>query len=64
MTIAAEHRGAAERLLSLVLDGSAHLWHNRPGLDVNGTWHPAPPAAGARPRAPIGDGPACSCRRR
>ncbi|MFY2556710.1 vWA domain-containing protein [Corallococcus terminator] len=31
-------RGPAERLLDLVLSGSAHLWHNRPGLDVNGTW--------------------------
>ncbi len=24
-------RGPAERLLDLVLSGSAHLWHNRPG---------------------------------
>ncbi|WP_434388007.1 vWA domain-containing protein [Melittangium boletus] len=39
-------RGPAERLLELVLGGSAHLWHNRPGLDVQGTWHPA---QGARP---------------
>ncbi|NMO18584.1 VWA domain-containing protein [Pyxidicoccus fallax] len=31
-------RGPAERLLEVVLGGSAHLWHNRPGLDVNGTW--------------------------
>ncbi|MCP3167422.1 vWA domain-containing protein [Myxococcus qinghaiensis] len=31
-------RGPAERLLDLVLSGSAHLWHNRPGLDVGGTW--------------------------
>ena len=35
-------RGPAEQLLELVLNGSAHLWHNRPGLDVNGTWQPAP----------------------
>lgn len=34
-------RGPAERLLDLVLGSSAHLWHNRPGLDVNGTWYPA-----------------------
>ncbi|MFP2959005.1 vWA domain-containing protein [Myxococcus sp. 1LA] len=34
-------RGPAERLLDLVLSGSAHLWHNRPGLDVNGVWHAA-----------------------
>ena len=33
--------GPAERLLDLVLSSSAHLWHNRPGLDVNGTWRPA-----------------------
>jgi hypothetical protein len=33
--------GPAERLLDLVLNSSAHLWHNRPGLDVGGAWHPA-----------------------
>jgi hypothetical protein len=33
--------GPAERLLDLVLGSSAHLWHNRPGLDQNGTWVPA-----------------------
>jgi hypothetical protein len=33
--------GPAERLLDVVLGGSAHLWHNRPGLDVKGTWQPA-----------------------
>jgi len=33
--------GPAERLLALVLNSSAHLWHNRPGIDVNGVWHPA-----------------------
>lgn len=32
--------GPAERLLDLVLNTSAHLWHNRPGLDVGGVWHP------------------------
>ncbi|NUO53792.1 MAG: VWA domain-containing protein [Polyangiaceae bacterium] len=31
--------GPAERLLDLVLNVSAHLWHNRPGLDVGGVWH-------------------------
>src|SRR5262245_39310435 len=41
MTILAEQRGAAERLLALVLNSGAHLWHNRPGVDVAGTWHPA-----------------------
>jgi von Willebrand factor type A domain len=33
--------GPAERLLDLVLNSSAHLWHNRPGLDVGGTWQAA-----------------------
>ncbi len=33
--------GPAERLLDLVLNASSHLWHNRPGLDVNGVWHAA-----------------------
>ncbi|HZI15384.1 MAG TPA: VWA domain-containing protein, partial [Myxococcus sp.] len=50
-------RGPAERLLDLVLGGSAHLWHNRPGLDVDGTWHAAAHAspelkARGRPVAP------------
>src|SRR5689334_25387754 len=33
--------GPAERLLDVVLGGSAHLWHNRPGVNVNGEWKPA-----------------------
>jgi len=33
--------GPAEKLLDTVLNASAHLWHNRPGFDVGGTWHPA-----------------------
>ena len=41
VTIAAEHRGAADRLLSLVLNSSAHLWHNRPGVNLSGIWYPA-----------------------
>lgn len=32
--------GPAEKLLDLVLSSSAHLWHNRPGVDVAGTWYP------------------------
>ncbi len=32
-------KGPAEKLLDLVLGSSAHLWHNRPGLDVGGTWY-------------------------
>ena len=38
--------GPAERLLDLVLGSSAHLWHNRPGVDVGGTWKPAKGAKG------------------
>jgi hypothetical protein len=41
MTILAEERGAAERLLDLVLNAGAHLWHNRPGVALNGVWYPA-----------------------
>src|SRR5688572_4783192 len=41
MTIRPEERGAADRLLSLVLNSSAHLWHNRPGVNRNGVWYPA-----------------------
>jgi hypothetical protein len=33
--------GPAERLLDVVLGSSAHLWHNRPGIDAGGTWKPA-----------------------
>ncbi|OJT18383.1 hypothetical protein BO221_40645 [Archangium sp. Cb G35] len=40
-TLPEAQRGPAEKLLDLVLGGSAHLWHNRPGLDVNGVWHAA-----------------------
>ncbi len=40
-TLPQEQRGPAERLLDLVLNASAHLWHNRPGIDVGGTWVPA-----------------------
>lgn len=40
--------GPAERLLDLVLNASAHLWHNRPGLDVGGVWRPKKGARGGR----------------
>jgi hypothetical protein len=36
-----EQMGPAERLLDVVLSSSAHLWHNRPGIDVDGAWRPA-----------------------
>jgi hypothetical protein len=32
--------GPAEKLLDVVLSSSAHLWHNRPGLEVAGLWQP------------------------
>jgi hypothetical protein len=32
-------KGPAEKLLDLVLSSSAHLWHNRPGIDLNGAWY-------------------------
>jgi hypothetical protein len=51
--------GPAEKLLDLILNASAHLWHNRPGLDVGGQWYPAKGkkkfAAGAKP-APVKPG--------
>lgn len=34
--------GPAEKLLDLVLSSSAHLWHNRPGIEVGGVWQPKP----------------------
>ncbi|GMU62172.1 MAG: hypothetical protein AMXMBFR34_39350 [Myxococcaceae bacterium] len=34
--------GPAEKLLDLVLSSSAHLWHNRPGIEIAGTWQPKP----------------------
>ncbi len=34
--------GPAEKLLDLVLSGSAHLWHNRPGVEVAGVWQAKP----------------------
>src|SRR5262245_33659660 len=37
--------GPAERLLDVVLGGSAHLWHNRPGVNINGAWKAAKSAA-------------------
>ncbi|MBB4931737.1 hypothetical protein F4561_002557 [Lipingzhangella halophila] len=36
-----EQRGAAERLLTVVLNSGAHLWHNRPGVQRDGQWFPA-----------------------
>jgi von Willebrand factor type A domain len=50
VTIRNEQRGAAERLLDLVLSSGAHLWHNRPGIDQDGQWRPAT----ARHRVPTG----------
>ncbi len=38
--LAEQQKGPAERLLDVVLGSSAHLWHNRPGVDVQGVWQP------------------------
>jgi hypothetical protein len=48
--------GPAERLLDVVLNGSAHLWHNRPGLDVRGTWQPAKGAKKSAAGTPVKPG--------
>lgn len=40
-TLPREQMGPAERLLDVVLNASAHLWHNRPGVVVDGKWFPA-----------------------
>lgn len=50
-TLPEAHVGPAERLLDLVLQSSAHLWHNRPGLDAGGVWMPRKGAARSRGRA-------------
>jgi hypothetical protein len=42
--------GPAEKLLDLVLSSSAHLWHNRPGIEVAGTWQPRPKKGMPRPK--------------
>lgn len=42
--------GPAEKLLDLVLSSSAHLWHNRPGIEVAGVWQPRPKAGSVRAR--------------
>ncbi|GEM_PF-5757916 len=45
--------GPAEKLLDLVLNSSAHLWHNRPGLDIGGKWTPAKNAKKVRGGKPV-----------
>jgi hypothetical protein len=47
--------GPAERLLDVILSSSAHLWHNRPGLDVQGVWHPAPRKKNSRKARRLGE---------
>jgi hypothetical protein len=42
--------GPAEKLLELVLTSSAHLWHNRPGIEVDGVWQPRPKRWTAPPK--------------
>ncbi len=46
--------GPAEKLLDLVLSSSAHLWHNRPGYDVKGTWVPRPKKGAPPPKSGVG----------
>src|SRR5678815_264601 len=41
MPLPESQMGPAERLLDVVLGSSAHLWHNRPGVNAGGTWQPA-----------------------
>jgi len=53
-TLPQEQRGPAEQLLDLVLNGSAHLWHNRPGVDVRGTWKPAKSSDTSETTVPAG----------
>jgi len=49
--------GPAERLLDLVLNSSAHLWHNRPGVDVGGVWQARKNVKGKRlPGAAVSPG--------
>jgi hypothetical protein len=48
--------GPAERLLDVVLNSSAHLWHNRPGLDVRGAWQPAKGAKKSTAGKPVKPG--------
>jgi hypothetical protein len=43
--------GPAEKLLDLLLNSSAHLWHHRPGFDVGGVWHARRGAAAAIKRS-------------
>lgn len=43
--------GPAEKLLDLVLSSSAHLWHNRPGIEVAGLWQPRPKKGMPRPKS-------------
>ncbi|MBE2250951.1 MAG: VWA domain-containing protein [Myxococcus sp.] len=42
--------GPAEKLLDLILSSSAHLWHNRPGIEVAGTWQMKPSRGAPLPR--------------
>lgn len=39
MNLENNQRGPAERLLDLILRSGAHLWHNRPGVELNGKWY-------------------------
>jgi hypothetical protein len=48
--------GPAERAIAVVLNSGAHLWHNRPGRDVGGSWRPATRRVRAQPGTPVAPG--------
>lgn len=39
MNLENTQRGPAERMLDLILRSGAHLWHNRPGVELGGKWY-------------------------
>jgi hypothetical protein len=53
-TIPEAQRGPAEQLLDILLRSPAHLWHHRPGRNVEGVWRPAHTGRGRTPPAPRG----------
>lgn len=55
LTLENAQRGPAERMLDLILRSGAHLWHNRPGVELGGKWYaksnkrPLPGATAVQP---------------
>ena len=56
LPLPAEQLGPAERMLDVLLNSSAHLWHNRPGYDIGGVWQPARRDAAPRGAARVRPG--------